>query len=179
MISHWRNKRTNPTSFIPLSSFGNAFSHAIQANQSRGLVRSIEMHFRSGQICRVQSRPVFPFRLVVSFSPGPVKSCRPDEPGHPFQPTATSLRTLLRRQPFPYPRRLHNCQEICPGLLAFRTSFNSMVFACARCRRNCWLATIFHRMFSRLASHYATNAQQIGCTVQLNPCLLQLQARYR
>ncbi|KAK1633851.1 hypothetical protein BDP81DRAFT_62050 [Colletotrichum phormii] len=116
VIPHWRNKRTNPTTFIPFSSFGNAFSHAIQANQSRGLVLSIEMHFRSSQICRVQSRPVFPFRLVVSFSPGPVKSRRPDEPGHPFQPTATSLRTLLRRQPFPYPRRLHNCQETCPGL---------------------------------------------------------------
>ncbi|OHE90856.1 hypothetical protein CORC01_13833 [Colletotrichum orchidophilum] len=43
-----------------------------------------------GQICHVQSRPIFPFRLVVSFSPRPVKSRRPDEPGQPFQPTAIS-----------------------------------------------------------------------------------------
>ncbi|KAK1512239.1 hypothetical protein CTAM01_01169 [Colletotrichum tamarilloi] len=178
-MPQFRTPRSRPDH---CSSSGFSFEKLVNLLQIIGGTPTLEDGSQKASRVMVSGRHTFirlKSHLPWTFSPPATQGHRPDEPGHPFQPTATSLRTLLRRQPFPYPRRLHNCQETCPGLLVFRTSFNSMVFACARCRRNCWLATIFHRMFSRLASHYATNAQRIGCTVQLNTCLLQLQARYR
>ncbi|KAK1716368.1 hypothetical protein BDP67DRAFT_487853 [Colletotrichum lupini] len=116
-MPQFRTPRSRPDH---CSSSGFSFEKLVNLLQIIGGTPTLEDGSQKASRVMVSSRHTFiqlKSHLPWTFSPPATQGHRPDEPGHPFQPTATSLRTLLRRQPFPYPRRLHNCQETCPGLL--------------------------------------------------------------